>query len=103
MSPGKIAAQVGHATLGAYLDAVEIHPAWVSDWLENGAMKVTVKVPDANAMEDLKAKAEAAGVPTHIVADAGHTQIPAGSRTILAIGPAPIAMVDSIARHLPLY
>lgn len=32
-------------------------------------------------------KAKAAGVTAHIVVDAGRTQIAAGSKTILAVGP----------------
>ena len=60
----------------------------------------------------------------HIVADAGHTQVAAGSRTVLALGPgrlhldhlpvlaagsthsrvlAPAADIDSVTGHLKLY
>lgn len=34
--------------------------------------------------------------------DAGRTQIAAGSRTVLAIGPAPVRELDSITGHLKL-
>lgn len=44
-----------------------------------------------------------AGINTHVVCDAGKTQIAAGSRTVLALGPAPIEEIDKIASHLKLY
>lgn len=50
----------------------------------------------------LAAQAEAAGMPYYIVHDAGRTQIPAGSQTVLAIGPAPKSTVDKITGHLRL-
>jgi PTH2 family peptidyl-tRNA hydrolase len=37
-----------------------------------------------------------------MVADAGRTQIAAGSRTVLAIGPAPNAALNEITGHLKL-
>ncbi|CAM9938502.1 unnamed protein product [Ectocarpus sp. 8 AP-2014] len=34
--------------------------------------------------------------------DAGHTQIAAGSRTVLALGPAPVWAFEGISSHLKL-
>lgn len=48
------------------------------------------------------AQAEKAGLVTYMVADAGRTQIAAGSRTVLAIGPAPLAAFEGITGHLKL-
>jgi PTH2 family peptidyl-tRNA hydrolase len=56
-------------------------------------------------MEDrneLRSKAERAGLPTFTVADAGRTQVAAGSKTVLVIGPGSKASVDAITRHLRL-
>lgn len=50
----------------------------------------------------LEKKAKAAGIGTYIVFDAGRTQIPAGSQTVLAIGPAPKSQIDQITGHLKL-
>ena len=36
------------------------------------------------------------------VEDAGRTQIAAGSQTVLAIGPAPVKIIDQITSHLKL-
>jgi PTH2 family peptidyl-tRNA hydrolase len=51
----------------------------------------------------IKAAAEASGVLTSEIRDAGRTQVAAGSRTVLALGPAPIASIDAVAGHLKLY
>lgn len=53
-------------------------------------------------MDNIEAKAAAAGVPTHRVADAGRTQIAAGSFTVLAVGPAPVSVINAMTGHLKL-
>jgi PTH2 family peptidyl-tRNA hydrolase len=35
--------------------------------------------------------------------DAGRTQIASGTRTVLALGPAPKDLIDSVAGHLKLF
>jgi peptidyl-tRNA hydrolase len=47
-------------------------------------------------------QAEAAGLVTYMVADAGKTQIASGSRTVLGIGPAPETAFLGITDHLKL-
>ena len=42
------------------------------------------------------------GVVYYLVEDAGRTQIKAGSRTVLGVGPAPVHVVDEITGHLKL-
>ncbi|XP_024544016.1 peptidyl-tRNA hydrolase 2, mitochondrial [Selaginella moellendorffii] len=61
MGGGKIASQCAHAAVGIYSDLMQ--------------------------RNDLKAKAERAGLPTFTIADAGRTQVAAGSKTVLVIGP----------------
>ena len=51
----------------------------------------------------IKKAAEESGISTSVIMDAGRTQIAAGSRTVLALGPAPIAKIDAVAGHLKLY
>jgi peptidyl-tRNA hydrolase len=38
-------------------------------------------------MNRIKETAEHRGIPTFVVADAGRTQVQAGSKTVLAVGP----------------
>ena len=46
--------------------------------------------------------AQSLGITAEVVADAGRTQIEAGSLTVLGIGPAPKSMVDKVTGHLKL-
>ena len=45
----------------------------------------------------------AAGLNTYLIRDAGHTEIDPGSRTVLAVGPAPASAMDPLTRHLKPY
>jgi PTH2 family peptidyl-tRNA hydrolase len=97
MQRGKVAAQCGHAVLGAYREArrrgrsgkedQEVCREALRQWSRQGQAKIALAIPDEATMMDLEAKARARKLPTYIVADAGRTQIAAGSLTVLAIGP----------------
>jgi len=50
----------------------------------------------------LKMKAEKLEIATSIILDAGHTEIPAGTKTVLGIGPAPNNIIDQVTGDLPL-
>jgi PTH2 family peptidyl-tRNA hydrolase len=50
----------------------------------------------------LAKKAEEEGIVNYIVEDAGRTQIAAGSRTVLALGPASVSLLDALTGHLKL-
>ena len=102
MGNGKIAAQCGHATLGCYCKSIKASPTAVGWWERLGQAKIAVKIADENEMFVIRDAADAAGLVTHIVVDAGHTQIAAGSRTVLAIGPAPVSVLNHITGHLKL-
>ncbi|CRK34434.1 hypothetical protein BN1723_004068 [Verticillium longisporum] len=53
-------------------------------------------------LKKLRAAARAQGVTAEVIADAGRTQIEAGSLTVLGVGPAPKSLVDKITGHLKL-
>jgi peptidyl-tRNA hydrolase, PTH2 family len=101
MDKGKAMAQCGHATLGAYRLAEKYAPANVRHWLMFGQAKIAVKCTE----EQMLAVAEHAkrlGVVSYTVEDAGRTQIPAGSKTVCAIGPAPQSLLDEITGSFKL-
>mmetsp|Transcript_2860 Transcript_2860/g.4082 ORF Transcript_2860/g.4082 Transcript_2860/m.4082 type:complete len:223 (+) Transcript_2860:30-698(+) len=102
MEKGKMAAQCGHATLGAYKVAKKYCSTGVNCWEWTGQAKICVKVPSESELLDTQAKAQAAGLVTYLVLDAGHTQIPAGSKTVLALGPAPASSFQGISDHFKL-
>lgn len=102
MGKGKIAAQCGHAALGAYTDSIYRKNPYLDEWMRNGQRKVVLKVKSHDDMMALRRAAIAANVNHHTTCDAGRTQIPAGSYTVIAIGPAPENKIDAITGHLKL-
>jgi peptidyl-tRNA hydrolase, PTH2 family len=62
-----------------------------------------VKCPTEEELMALRNEAAARGITFYLVVDAGRTQIASGSRTVLAIGPAPVAVLDEFTKHLKLY
>lgn len=102
MGKGKLAAQVGHASVEAFLNAGVSHPSHVEAWLANGQKKICVKVPDETHFQPLLEVARQEGIPVHLVRDAGHTQIPRGSKTVLALGPFNSSALDAITGDLKL-
>ncbi len=102
MGKGKIAAQCGHAVLGAYKIARKHCKSGLNVWERTGVAKVVVKVEQEKEMYELFAKAKEAGLVAYIVQDAGRTQIAAGSHTVLIIGPASARRIDPICQHLKL-
>ena len=102
MGKGKIAAQVGHASIGAMTSIREEDRGRLAAWLASGQRKVCVKGNDADHLLSLCAQANDAGLPTTEVRDAGHTQIPSGSLTVVAIGPAEGSRIDRLTSDLKL-
>ncbi|KAI3762338.1 hypothetical protein L1987_52766 [Smallanthus sonchifolius] len=101
MGKGKIAAQCSHATLGLYKKILHRAPKALSRWEMCGQVKVVVKIESEDDMLELQKRAKSLSIPTHIVIDAGRTQIAPNSRTVMAVlGPAD--MVDDVTGGLKL-
>jgi PTH2 family peptidyl-tRNA hydrolase len=106
MGKGKIGAQCGHAVLGAYRQVLngnnQIHKEWLNNWEIIGEAKICLKCNSEKEMVDLAAVAKEKGLNAYVVVDAGRTQIASGSKTVLAIGPAPVDVVNPVTSHLRL-
>lgn len=102
MGKGKIAAQCCHAAVGCYKRATKQCPAAVHAWEQTGCAKIALKCPSPDDMEQIAVIARAKGIPTYLVEDAGRTQIAAGSRTVLGLGPAPLSVFEGVSDHLKL-
>ncbi|VDD87277.1 unnamed protein product [Enterobius vermicularis] len=103
MRAGKIAAQVGHATLGVYRLAQRSDKGQqaLTAWRSVGEMKVVVKGDSTDHLLELFKESRDKGLFVYVVSDAGRTQIPAGSRTVLGIF-GPSETVDSVSGKLKL-
>jgi len=96
MDKGKAMAQCGHATLGAYRISERYAPMNVKHWFRSGQAKIAVKCTEEEMLQ-VAEHAKRLGVVSYTVEDAGRTQIPAGSKTVCAIGPAPQSVLDEIS------
>jgi PTH2 family peptidyl-tRNA hydrolase len=102
LSAGKLAAQVSHAAVTCTLLTKKNKPVWFLKWQREGAKKVVVQVERLEDFFPLKKKAEELGIITNIITDAGHTEIPEGTETVLGIGPAPSNLIDQVTGKLSL-
>ena len=96
MGKGKAAAQCCHATLAAYKQARRKCPEILRVWEATGQPKITLKCDTEEEMMLLLGQARSLGLVSYVVADAGRTQIAAGSHTVLAVGPAAGSLVDQV-------
>lgn len=102
LSAGKLAAQVSHAAVDCALLTKKNKSDWFSKWQREGGKKVVVKVESLDEFFTLKEKAEKLDICTSLISDAGHTEIPEGTQTVLGIGPAPSNLIDQVTGELPL-
>ena len=96
---GKLAAQVAHAAVAAFLEAA---PKARSAWLSAGMPKVVLKGATAAALQELQAKAQSAGLPVVLIEDAGRTVVAEGTVTCVGIGPATAAQLEPLTGELKL-
>ena len=96
---GKLAAQVAHAAVSAFLVA----PAKSQRaWLASGMPKIVVRVTSFEEISDLEGKARTAGLPVAPIHDAGRTVVAEGTYTCLGIGPADEELLAPLTRALKL-
>lgn len=89
MGRGKQCAQVAHACLGLHLkiqeSASEEDKIKVQSWISMGQKKIVVRGNNLQHMKKIQEEASKANLPNFLVTDAGCTQIPPGSKTVLSI------------------
>lgn len=118
MPPGKLAAQVAHASVKVFLDRgrwiqtsdgplpkFELYPTEAMyEWMTVSFPKAVLEAKDEMEMEILYAEAQRAGLPCSKVIDSGRTVYNGEHNlTCIAIGPAERGDIDKITGHLPLY
>jgi len=107
MSKGKAAAQAAHAAVEAVLIILDsdnpIWHKWLREWRREGQKKVVLKARDEKELLELFESAKRLGLPVSIIRDAGRTELPPGTLTAIAIGPAPAPLVDRVTGKLKLF
>jgi len=102
MGKGKIAVQVGHASVTVAEETRKQRPEWWKAWFAEGQCKVAVKVNSESELVDIRREAEALGLAAAVIHDSGLTQVEPGTATCVGIGPGPAELVDKITGELPL-
>ena len=92
----------GHAAVACVQKSRKLCPNGVAAWERTGCAKIAVKCQSEEEMRTIYDKAIEKGLPVYLVEDAGRTQIAAGSRTVLGIGPCPTKVFDDVTSHLKL-
>ncbi|MFH1337608.1 MAG: peptidyl-tRNA hydrolase Pth2 [Nanoarchaeota archaeon] len=99
LSKGKLAVQVAHASIDAYKKTdKKVRESWESE----GAKKVVVAVDDLKQLLDVKKRCHEQGLSCSLISDAGRTELPPGTTTVLGIGPCKESEVDKITGKLKM-
>ena len=99
MGKGKIAAQCCHGAIGAYKKSPSDK---IKKWENEAYAKVVLKVKTLEEITDLTKNADEKGIVNYLVVDAGRTQIPTSSVTVLALGPDEDEILDEVTGELKL-
>lgn len=102
MGKGKLAAQCCHGSVLAYLDAEMKDKEVVEKWLDTGQKKIVLKISDEESLIKLFKAFQFKKVPCALVADAGLTQLPPGTTTVLGIGPWIAEEIDMFTKGFKL-
>lgn len=102
MSPGKLAAQVGH---GIHSLCRESDEDLIEEWEhEDSSSKIVVLgVKDQDKLLQVVHRAESLGVGAFPIEDAGRTEVDPGTMTVAAIGPCYEGLIDLITGSLRPY
>ena len=99
MGKGKIAAQCCHGAIGSYKKSPQDK---IRKWENEAYAKVVLKVKTLEEITALKKLADEKGIANYLVVDAGRTQIPTSSVTVLALGPDEDDIIDEVTGDLKL-
>ena len=102
MGKGKIAAQVGHASVEASEIVRKDNRNLWKEWIQKGQCKIVLKVSSLAEIKKLGYEASKLDLSVAIIQDKGLTQLPADTVTCIAIGPGPAKLIDDVTGHLRL-
>jgi len=102
MSIGKIAAQCSHATLACYKTLAFSNPSLLRQWERAGQTKIALRCSSEEDLLVLQAQAQSLKLCARSIQDAGRTQVAAGSRTVLGIGPGPARLINQVTGRLKM-
>ena len=99
---GKLAAQAGHAFLGAWCKTYNDRPGMAIDYANGAQVKIVLLTANLGELFRVQEKAEGRLVATYLVVDAARTVLPEPTITVLGIGPMTKTDSNAITRGLAL-
>lgn len=99
MPKGKLAAQVAHGSVEAVFNS---NDKIVNAWKNQGMKKSVLKVESIDELNNILIAAKNEGLKVGLINDAGRTCLPAGTTTVLGIGPDTEEKIDRVTAHLKL-
>ncbi len=102
MGKGKLAAQVAHASLTAFLEVLSKERIKAEKWLNEGQKKVVLKVNSLEELLKIYEKAKKEGLNAVLIEDKGLTQLEPGTITCIGIGPDEEHKIDEVTSKLKL-
>jgi len=103
MSPGKLAVQVAHASVGSIHGSKGYLPkATLENWFNEGFRKIVLKSTKENILL-LEEKCIKLGIPSYVVYDFGLTELEPNTLTCIGIGPDLNENINKITGNLRLY
>lgn len=104
MSPGKIAAQAGHAYLDAFLAARTLRPETIDPYKTLHGIKIAMRAKSLPHLLETHEKLVLAGIPCALITDLGYygaREDLMGKATItaLGVGPARRSEIDDIFKR----
>jgi len=103
LSKGKMAAQASHAAVNCAFASKKKDPDTFDKWISYGQTKVVLKLKDEQELFEIKMIADALGVINSVIADAGRTEIPAGTITCIGLGPDEVSKMDKVTGELKMF
>ncbi len=102
MSKGKLGAQIAHGSVSSYLAVSSRDKEIAKEWLDSGQKKIVLKVPDEESLLKLFKAYQFKKIPCSLINDAGLTQLPPGTTTVLGVGPWKSDEIDQFSKGLKL-
>lgn len=100
MSKGKIAAQCGHAVQWLVINGLQNKS--FKEYLKGCYAKICLKIPSETEMDKISGYCYHKRINHYQVIDAGRTQVPVNSKTVLGVGPLRRSQVPDLIRDLKL-
>ncbi|KAH8835370.1 peptidyl-tRNA hydrolase PTH2-domain-containing protein [Flagelloscypha sp. PMI_526] len=99
LSTGTICELCGTATLACYKALTAKNPQLAKHWEMTGQAKIALKAKNVNQILDLEAKAKSLNLCARNMKDPNNPTVPG----ILAIGPAPVSLINQVTGKLRLF